>query len=232
MAPVRSSTVWRPKRRPVGGSAPPGGTTVSRAPPCPRAITGRPEAMASSGVMPKSSSVGKTKARQRAKRSATRTSSSDPRNSTLGPAMASRRRASGPVPTTSSRRRRHQDPRERARRGSEVLVIEVPDVPHGREAVADVQRPRRDPYALGDRMARGQDQVIPAEVEAGDGGGKERQVPSIRAGRARQPLDERGDHATPLDDGRDGAGEVEQGEEVGVGEELAEGLEAALAAPH
>ena len=81
-------------------------------------------------------------------------------------------------------------------------------------------------------MARGQDQVIPAEVEAGDGGGKERQVPSIRAGRPRQPLDERGDHATPLDDGRDGAGEVEQGEEVGVREELAEGLQTALAAPH
>ena len=45
----------------LAGSLPPGGTTVSSAPPCPSAITGRPAAMASSGVIPKSSSVGKTK---------------------------------------------------------------------------------------------------------------------------------------------------------------------------
>ena len=66
MASTSSSTVWRSKKSPVGGSPSPGGTTVSRAPPCPKAMTGRPAAMASSGVMPKSSSGGKSSARQRA----------------------------------------------------------------------------------------------------------------------------------------------------------------------
>src|SRR6266542_1372152 len=88
MAATRSSTVWRSKKSPVAGSEPPGGTTVSSAPPCPSAITGRPAAMASSGVMPKSSRVGKIRARQRAYSSAVSASSRQPYSSTVGPARA------------------------------------------------------------------------------------------------------------------------------------------------
>jgi hypothetical protein len=41
-------------------------TTVSRAPPAAKAITGRPAAMASTGAIPKSSTPGKMNARHRA----------------------------------------------------------------------------------------------------------------------------------------------------------------------
>src|SRR6266536_2155789 len=103
MAATRSSTVWRSKKSPVAGSEPPGGTTVSSAPPCPSAITGRPAAMASSGVMPKSSRVGKIRARQRAYSSAVSASSRQPYSSTVGPAMARSRASSGPLPTMTKR---------------------------------------------------------------------------------------------------------------------------------
>src|SRR5713101_3857662 len=106
MAATRSPAFCRSKKMPVAGSLPPGGTTVSSAPPSPSAITGRPEAIASSGVMPKSSTVGKISARQRAYSSAVSASSRHPSSSIVGPAMARSLASSGPVPTTASRRPR------------------------------------------------------------------------------------------------------------------------------
>ena len=119
-----------------------------------------------------------------------------------------------------------------ARARAEVLVVEIPDVAHRREAVAHVQRARGHGDRLGHRVARGQHEVVAAEIEAADGGGKQRQVPAVPGRRAGQPLDERGDDAAPLDDGGDGARHVDQREEVGLGEQLAEHLETALAAAH
>ena len=78
------------------------GTTVSRAPPSARAMTGLPEAMASRGVMPKSSTPGKTKALHLLYSEATASSGNLPRNSTFGPARALRRLSSWPAPTITS----------------------------------------------------------------------------------------------------------------------------------
>ena len=59
IAAASASSVWRWKKVPLTPS-----TTVSSAPPEPKAMTGRPEAIASSGTMPKSSSPGNSSARQ------------------------------------------------------------------------------------------------------------------------------------------------------------------------
>ena len=71
-----------------------------------------------------------------------------------------------------------------------------------------------------------------AEIEPAYGGGKEGQEMAIAAGGPRHLLEERRDDAPLLDDGRHGAGHLEQGEEIGGRKELAEDLEAALAAAH
>jgi hypothetical protein len=73
---------------------------------------------------------------------------------------------------------------------------------------------------------------MPGKVEPADGGRKERQVVAVAALGAGQALDERRLDAPVLDGGRHRARHVEEREEIGLGEELAEDFEAALAAPH
>jgi hypothetical protein len=75
-------------------------------------------------------------------------------------------------------------------------------------------------------------EVVAGEVEAADGGGKERQIMTVAAGHERQPLDERGHDAPGLDHGRHAARHVEQRVERRLREQLAEHLQAALAAAH
>src|SRR5207253_7628190 len=70
------------------------------------------------------------------------------------------------------------------------------------------------------------------EVEGRDRRRKQRQVEAVAASRGRQPLHERGYDPPPFDRRRDAPGHVQERVEVGVGEELAEHLEAALPAPH
>src|SRR4029077_14477348 len=98
--------------------------------------------------------------------------------------------------------------------------------------VADVERPGRHADALGDRVARGQDQVVAAQVEAADGGREQREILAIAALRVRGALDEGGPDGPTLDGRRYRARHVEQGVDRGLGEQLSEDLDASFASPH
>ena len=99
---IEAGVCWS-KKQPVGRSAP-SPRTVSRAPPRPNAITGVPQACASSGAIPKSSFAAKTKAR--ALRISSRISPSvlRPRKRMLDPwrARSFNPDSSGPSPATTS----------------------------------------------------------------------------------------------------------------------------------
>ena len=118
------------------------------------------------------------------------------------------------------------------RAATEVVVVEVPHVAHGREAIADVRRTGGGTSALGHAVAGGQHEVVPAQVERLDRSGEQRQVLAIAGGGRGQALNKRGDDAPALDERRHAARHVEQGEEIGLGEQLAEHLETALAPAH
>src|SRR6266567_2153328 len=91
------------KNTPVGASLS-SPRIVSDAPPRPNAITGVPQACASSGAMPKSSSAAKMNAEAPRNRSRSRWRDTSPVKSTLVPAAARALRSPGPSPTTISRR--------------------------------------------------------------------------------------------------------------------------------
>ena len=78
--------------------------TESSAPPASKAITGQPHAWASTAVIPKSSICGYTSARARRYRSSNLVSSTQPRSSTVGPAIFCNAERCEPVPTTFSGR--------------------------------------------------------------------------------------------------------------------------------
>src|SRR5262249_15926013 len=78
----------------------------------------------------------------------------------------------------------------------------------------------------------GGDEVVAGEIEPADRERKQRQIVAVPLGGPRQALDERGNDAPALDRGRDAARDVQEREERRVREELAEHLEAALAAAH
>ena len=76
--------------------------TLSRTPPSPSAITGRPAASASTAAIPNSSVAVTTSARAPASSSATCSSGMRPVKRTFGPASRRSRRPSGPSPITTS----------------------------------------------------------------------------------------------------------------------------------
>jgi hypothetical protein len=76
--------------------------TLSRTPPSPNAITGRPAASASTAAMPNSSTAVTTSARPPASTWATCSSGIRPVKVMLGPASLRSRRPSGPSPMTTS----------------------------------------------------------------------------------------------------------------------------------
>ena len=78
------------------------GCTLSRTPPSPSAITGRPAASASTAAIPNSSTAVTTSAREPARSSATCVSGMRPVKVTVGPASLRSRRPSGPSPITTS----------------------------------------------------------------------------------------------------------------------------------
>ena len=131
-----------------------------------------------------------------------------------------------------SRHRRHEGAREAPGAGAEVIVVQVPHVTHGSEAVRQVQAAGRHPHGLGHAMAQRQDQVVTAHVETAHGGGEQGQVIGIRRAGGWQRLDERGHDPAPLDRRRHGTGYVEQREERRGREELTEDFQAPLAAAH
>src|SRR3990167_11505907 len=75
---------------------------VSVAPPARYATTGRPDAIASSGTIPKSSSCGKTTQQDLVYKSASFASLTAPTNRIVGPANARSRFSSTPVPAIIS----------------------------------------------------------------------------------------------------------------------------------
>jgi len=81
-------------------------------------------------------------------------------------------------------------------------------------------------------MAHRDDEVVTGEIESADREGKHGQIVSIPRGGLWHSLHERRDDAPPLDRRADGARDVQEREERGIREQLAEDLEAALAAPH
>ena len=90
------------KNTPVRCAGWPRPRTVSSEPPRPKAITGVPQACASTGVMPKSSSAAKTKALARCMWSTSAASPRKPSTDTFGPATARTLSISGPSPMTMS----------------------------------------------------------------------------------------------------------------------------------
>ena len=81
-------------------------------------------------------------------------------------------------------------------------------------------------------MTRTDHQVDVVEVKLLDGKREERQVVTIEPVDQRQALDERGPDAMAGDRGRHAAGDVDQREQVGLGQQLTEDLEGLLAAAH
>jgi hypothetical protein len=138
-----------------------------------------------------------------------------------------------PVEAPQRRRhRRHEGAREAACAGAKVIVVQVPHVTHGSEAVRQVQAAGRHTHGLGHAMAQRQDEVVTAHVETAHGGREQRQVIGIRGTGGGQRLDERRHDPAPLDRGRHGTGHVEQREERCRREQLTENFQAPLAAAH
>ena len=99
-------------------------------------------------------------------------------------------------------------------------------------AVADVWDVCRGYHRLGDAVARADDQVVVVEPEPLDGGWKQRQVTTVVPIGHRQVLHERCENPALLDSWRDRTLDMKQGEQVGVGKELAEYVENFLTPPH
>jgi hypothetical protein len=95
-----------------------------------------------------------------------------------------------------------------------------------------MQRVGRHAHALRDAVAHRHDEVVAREVEPTDRERKHRQIGAVARGGPRQALNERRDDAPALDLRRDGARNMQEGEQRRVREKLAENLEAALAASH
>src|ERR1051326_645954 len=92
-----ASTVASLKKIPVVPSV-----TESSTPPSPYATTGVPSAIASSGVIPKSSTPGRIRLRARERRSMILAFDTKPSSSTLGDRLAANLSKSGPLPMTTS----------------------------------------------------------------------------------------------------------------------------------
>ena len=114
----------------------------------------------------------------------------------------------------------------------EVGVELVPGVPHGGEAVAQVVGASGRNDRLRDAVAGADDEVEVVEVELLDRHGKQTEVAPVVAPRPRQELDEGAARPRRVEARRDGAGDVQQREHLGAGQELRQRLEHLLAAAH
>jgi hypothetical protein len=81
-------------------------------------------------------------------------------------------------------------------------------------------------------VAHRHDEIVPGQIEPADRQREHREIVAISRGGLRQALHERGHDAPALDLGRHAAGDVQEREQGRIGEQLAEHLEAALAASH
>ena len=144
-------------------------------------------------------------------------------------------RRSRRIPSRQPRHHRpiHPPVREAAHASrTEVGVELIPRIPHRRVAVADVPRPARRDDGLRGTVAGADDQLVRIQVELLDRQRKQREVLAVVGRRQRQPLNERRRDAVALDRRRHRAADVAQREDVGVGMQLAQRFEHALAAAH
>jgi hypothetical protein len=125
---------------------------------------------------------------------------------------------------------RHQRARHGAGRRA-VLGIQVPDIAHGRMAVADVHRLGAGNDALGRTGLAGDDQVVVAQVEGFQGIGHQRQHPLVVADPT-DPLQERRRDAMATQLLRDRTRFADQREDVRIGIEIGEHFQHLLASTH
>jgi len=122
--------------------------------------------------------------------------------------------------------------RERRPPRGEILVVEIPQIPHRREAIADVQRlcPRAD--ALRHGVVERDDAVEFPQVESPDRRRKQREVVAVVGTREGKVLHERGARVHLLERGGDRSTHMQQAEECCLRKHLAQRLHASLPASH
>ena len=125
----------------------------------------------------------------------------------------------------------HQRALQQAGRAA-VLVEHVPDVAHGRVAVADVDGAGRRDHALGRPGFAADDQVVAAQVELLQRHRHQRQVVLVELRREGQPADEALDHPPAADQRAHRLGLVDVDEEVGLRIHPEQGFHDLLPAAH
>ena len=111
---------------------------------------------------------------------------------------------------------------EAADAAAEVGLAHLPDVAHGRVAVAEVERVGRRDDPLGHAVAGADDNVKAREVELLDRQGEERQIPPVVPDDPRRHLQEAGADRVRFDGLADAALEVEEGVDRRFGDEAGE----------
>ena len=189
----------RLQKRPVGGSAAPGGTTVSSAPPAPYAITGRPKPSPRGGRCrsPPAGEKGAPGTRPGDRPPRHRPASRGTR--TVGPASARRRRSSGPVPDHEQAaaepvRRLHREVHPlvgRERRDDEIVVARLvlhAEAGHVHRRMDHVGgAPVGAGDAFGDELRDGDEVVDPSRRPAVPAPEPRGHGPASRSGRAHPP---------------------------------------------
>ncbi|OPZ70387.1 MAG: hypothetical protein BWY83_01667 [bacterium ADurb.Bin478] len=113
-----------------------------------------------------------------------------------------------------------------------VLGVLVPDIAHGRVAIAEVKRigPRNDSF--GHAMAGGEDQIVGAQVKPLHRCGKQRKITAVAGFDAGQLLYERGDDGPAFDRRGDRSRKVHQGVNIRIGHKTAQGFENLFSPSH
>ena len=109
----------------------------------------------------------------------------------------------------------------------QVGGVEIPDIAHGRVAVADVAGGGGREDALGGAGFAADDEIVTREIELLE---REWHYWEQRAIPAAKRVEERGADAMGADHGTDAGGIVEESEDIGIGEQAAEGFEDGFAA--
>ena len=112
---------------------------------------------------------------------------------------------------------------------AEILIELVPSISHWRMAVREVSGSPGFDDRLGDAMTRADDQVEPVEVELLDRDGEQGNIPPVVSGGQRKPLDEGRVGRGGFQAWRHAARDLEQREELRVGEQFQKSFQDLLA---
>ena len=103
-----------------------------------------------------------------------------------------------------------------------ICRIEIPQVAHGSVAIANVPCRGRNDNSLGRARFAGYHQIVSAQIETLQRHRHQREEGAVVSA---QRLQERASHRVPSNFGRHAIRLVEQGEQLGVGHQLQQGLE-------